>query len=431
MGSSASGGLTKLGSGALSLMVANTYAGATTVSNGSLIVGAAGALPTGTDVNVAGGTLNLGGFSLTNRNVTVTGGAIANGSLASDSLTKTGVGTFTLAAPLSSAAPIVISDGTVKLQGVQPGLYEGVVPGDFELNTPNPNTAVQLTTTKANTTADWAEHTTAIYTGYLWNRTGTNVNWTFAEQFDDSVRLIIDTTTVLNNGTWNTPTVGTITLKPGAHSFEARFGQGVGGAGPNTGWTLGFGIDVLGRNEAVAGNYQALVDPGDGSLLTLTAASSASNVLAAASTLDLAAGATLDLGGTFQALAGLSGSGTVSNGTVGVTGTLAPGGTNVLGTLTFAAASVLTGTLLVDVAADGTSDRLVVQGNVDLSGLNLVVANPGQLDRSKQYTLVTCTGTRTGAFASVTVPDSRWRVSYHADGTVKLVYTNGTMIQLR
>jgi autotransporter-associated beta strand protein len=429
MGSSASGGLTKLGSGSLALMATNTYAGATTISNGLLSVGAAGALPAGTDVNMAGGTLNMGGFSLSNRNVTVTGGAIINGSLASDSFTKTGNGVLTLAAPISSVAPLVISGGTVKLQGILPGLFEGVVPGAFELNTPNPNTAVQLTTVKANTTAGWADNTTAIYSGYLWNRATTNVTWTFGEQFDDSVRLIIDATTVLNNGTWNTPTIGTMTLTPGAHIFEARFGQGTGGAGPNTGWTIGFGVDYLGLNQNVAGNFQALTDPGDGSLLTLTGAGSASNLIATASTIDLAAGATLDLGGTFQALAGLSGSGTVSNGTLGVTGTIAPGGTNVIGTLTIAASSVLTGTLLVDVATDGTSDRLVVQGNVNLSALNLVVANPGQLDRSKQYTLVTCTGTRTGTFASLTGPDSRWKVVYYGDGTVKLVYNSGTIIQ--
>jgi len=426
---STSGGLTKLGSGSLGLMATNTYAGATTISNGVLTVGVAGALPAGTDVNVAGGTLNMFGFSLTNRNVTVTGGSIINGSLASDSFTKTGNGVLTLAAQVTSAAPLVISGGTVKLQGFVPGLYEGVVPGAFELNTPNPNTAVQLTTVKANTTAGWADNTTAIYTGYLWNRAATNVTWTFAEQFDDSVRLIIDTTTVLNNGTWNTATIGTITLTPGAHSFEARFGQGGGGAGPNSGWTIGFGVDYLGLNQNVAGNFQALTDPGDGSLLTLTASSSTSNVIAAASTIDLAAGSLLDLGGTSQTLATLRGSGAVSNGTVAVTGTIAPGGTNVIGTLTVAASSVLTGTLLVDVATDGTSDRLVVQGNVNLSALNLVVANPGQLSRSKQYTLVTCTGTRTGTFASVTGPDSRWKVIYYGDGTVKLVYNSGTMIQ--
>jgi autotransporter-associated beta strand protein len=431
IGSSSSGGLTKLGSGSLALMATNTYAGATTISNGLLSVGAAGALPAGTDVNMAGGTLNMGGFSLTNRNVTVTGGAIINGSLASDSFTKTGNGVLTLAAPISSVAPLVISGGTVKLQGILPGLFEGVVPGAFELNTPNPNTAVQLTTVKANTTAGWADNTTAIYSGYLWNRATTNVTWSFAEQFDDSVRLIIDATTVLNNGGWSTPTVGTITLTPGAHSFEARFGQGGGGAGPNSGWTIGFGVDYLGLNTTVAGNYQALTDPGDGSLLTLTGAGSASNLIATASTIDLAAGSLLDLGGTFQALAGLSGSGTVSNGTVGVTGTLAPGGTNVVGTLTIAASSVLTGTLLVDVATDGTSDSLVVQGDLNLSALNLVVANPGQLSSSKQYTLVTCSGTRTGTFASITGPDSRWKVIYYGDGTVKLVYNSGTMIQFQ
>jgi hypothetical protein len=45
--------------------------------------------------------------------------------------------------------------------------------------------------------------------------------------------------------------------------------------------------------------------------------------------------------------------------------------------------------------------------------------------------LVTVSGTMTGEFASVTVPDPRWRVIYHSDGTVLLVFANGTMIQVK
>ena len=434
IGASASGGLTKLGSGTLALLAANTYAGATTVSNGTLRVGTVGALPKDTDVNVAGGTLDMGGFSLTNRNVTVTGGAIFNGSLASDSFTKTGSGTLTLAAPLSSTAPIVVSEGTLKLQGILPGLYEGVVSGNFELNTPNPSTAVQLTTTKANTTAGWTDNTTAIYSGFIWNRTGADVTWTFAENFDDNVRLTIDATTVIDNGVgWDVPVRGTITLSPGAHAFEARFGQGGGGAGPvNSSWwtttDFGFGIDTQGRDEGVIGNYQPLVDPGDGSLLTLTAAGGG-NLINSDSSVVLGETGVVDLGTLSQTLVNLSGGGIISNGNLAVTGEIVPGGDGPIDTLAVNANVTGTAKLLVDVATDGTSDLLAVQGNVDLSGMTLEVANPGQLDSSKQYTVLTCAGTRTGAFSSVTLP-SRWHVVYRSDGSVKLVYINGTLIQV-
>jgi len=40
-------------------------------------------------------------------------------------------------------------------------------------------------------------------------------------------------------------------------------------------------------------------------------------------------------------------------------------------------------------------------------------------------------GTRTGTFSSVTVPDSRWHVGYQSDGTMKIVYVNGTLIFFR
>ena len=432
-----SGGLTKLGSGALTLSATNTYGGATTVSNGILRLGVATALPAGGSVNVAGGTLDLGGLGITNGSVNVSSGAIVNGTLNSGSFAKGSSGTFTLGAPLTASAPLVIGGGTVKLSSALPGLYEGWVGGSFSTTSNNPNTSVQTSTRMANTTAIWSTNMTYIYSGYLWNRASTNVTWTFAENFDDSVYLKIDSTVLMTNGVaWDVPTISTITLTPGAHSFSAYFGQGSGGAGPNnaawwTSTTLGFGYDPMGRNSTNIVNYQALTDPGDGSLLTLTSAGATStNLINSSSTVEMAAGAVLDLAGLYQSFAGLSGSGMVSNGTLAVTGTIAPGGTNVVGTLTVAASTALTGTLLVDVATDGTSDRLAVQGNVNLSALSLVIANPAQLDHSKQYTVLTCTGTRTGAFGSVTVPNSRWHVFYQADGTVKLIYVNGTLLKL-
>jgi autotransporter-associated beta strand protein len=431
-----SGGLTKLGSSLLLLNATNTYAGGTSISNGTLRLNIAAALPANSAINMSGGVLDLGGFSITSGTVNVSGGSIINGSLNGSSVTKVQNGTLTLGTQLTTPAPIIIGGGTMRLQGLQPGLNEAPVAGAFNVTDPmTTNIVVRLTTRMANIQYYEPYNTTWIYSGYIWNRAATNQTWTFAENFDDSVLLKIDGTTVLNNGAWNAPTYANFTLTPGAHAIEARFGQGGGGGGPpaiTTWWkttSLGFGVDVQGRNDTNILNYAALTDPGDGSLLTLTASSSASNMLASASTVELAAGATLDLGGMSQTLANLRGVGTVTNGTLAVSGTIAPGGTNVIGTLTIATSSVLTGTLLVDVATDGTSDRLVVQGSANLSALNLVVANPGQLDRSKQYTLVT--GTPTGTFASITGPDSRWKVIYYGDGTVKLVYNSGTLIQFQ
>ena len=152
--------------------------------------------------------------------------------------------------------------------------------------------------------------------------------------------------------------------------------------------------------------------------------------LLATTPVQIAGGAVLDLDGNMQSsIAGLSGSGLVTNGTLlAVNGMIAPGGTNAIGTLTVALSATLSGTLQADVATDGGSDLLAVQGDLDISGLSLVIANPGQLNTKQTYTLITCTGARTGTFASVTVPASRWHVIYQPDGTVKLFFVSGTMV---
>ncbi|NLF99608.1 MAG: hypothetical protein GX565_05600, partial [Lentisphaerae bacterium] len=74
-----SGGLTKLGSGTLTLGGASTYGGETVISNGTLKLGNALALPAASDVILAGGTLDLGGYTVTN---SISGlGTLANGTL--------------------------------------------------------------------------------------------------------------------------------------------------------------------------------------------------------------------------------------------------------------------------------------------------------------------------------------------------------------
>lgn len=454
--SDASGGLTKLGLGSLTLAGTNTYGGTTTISNGVLKLAVAEALPAGSVVKVDGGVLNLGGYTITNRSLTVTSGAMVNGKLVCDTVLKTGSGQWTLGTSLVSSNPIVVAEGTLKLQSGLPGLYEGTLNGDFNTSSPVSlcsNVSVRLGTRLANTNAKppWTDYTTFAYWGYIWNRTGTNATWTFAESIDDSTLLKIDGTTVINGGGgWNVPAIGTMTLTPGAHAFEARFGNGPGGAGlvyNTTGsgsgmwWTntFGFGIDFQGHTATNAlnfvTNFVACTDAGDGSLLSCTLASGGkTNLIDAASSLMLGEGTLLDLDGYFQSLMDLSGSGTVTNGILSVSGMIAPGGTNHVGVLTVAADTSLgSGTLLVDVGAGGTSDKLMVAGSVDLSNMSLEIANPNALDRSKVYTVLSCTGggARTGKFKSVTMPDSRWHAIYRADGSVQLLYASGTLLRVR
>lgn len=444
-----SGGLTKIGSGTLILSATNTYAGATTVSNGTLRLGVVLALPTNSVVALAGGALDCGGLAQVLGVVNVTGGSdsLLNGSLACGSVAQTG-GTLGVGAALGVSQTINVDGGVLKLTPVQAGLYEGPLSLNFNTwDSLSSNVLVQLTTRMANINAKppWTDNITYLYSGYLWNRTGTNATWTFAENVDDNAMLKIDGATVLNDGGWATPTKANITLTPGAHVFEARFGNGGGGAGLVDGngssslswWktnALGFGVDYLGRNETNVANYVALTDPGDGSRLTLTPVSGGfTNRISVSSSVVLGATGVLDLSTNLQSqtLASLGGSGIVSNGVLAVTGAIAPGGTNAIGTLTVANNYGLSGKLLVDVAADGSSasDKLAVIGNMNLSLLQLEVANPAQMKHGVIYTVMTVSGTSTGAFSAASLPD-RWLVRYRTDGRVVLLYPNGTLIKL-
>jgi autotransporter-associated beta strand protein len=154
-------------------------------------------------------------------------------------------------------------------------------------------------------------------------------------------------------------------------------------------------------------------------------------ILPANSAVRVAAGAALDLGGMEQAVASVSGSGTLSNGTLTVTETLAPGNTNAIGMLTLPGSPIVNGaTLMVDVVPNGSSDRLVVAGDLSLSDLSLQLANPGLLSAWRRYTLLTCSGTLTGEFLT-NLPEN-WTIRYdRTAGTVTLYYPNsGTLINL-
>ncbi len=288
LGESGTGSFTKSGAGTLAAEQTGSFTGGTTLSAGVLHVGKNTALGSG-QVTLAGGTLRFG------------------------------VG--------------------------QAGLYEGALAGAFDQTGANPNDSIRLTTRLAELnghtypTDGLPDNTTAIYSGLLNNPTNGNVTWTFVENFDDNVRLMIDGTQVLFDSSWNTPTKSNYTLTPGLHQFELRVGQGGGGVGPtNQGWLnngIGFGIDTQGRNAEVPGNYQRLSDLGDGQLYATGAATGYANstVVTGNSTISAAN----SIGGKASvALADLSiGSHTLTVTGNGVTSTVAATGTTLTGNATF------------------------------------------------------------------------------------------------
>ena len=158
---------------------------------------------------------------------------------------------------------------------------------------------------------------------------------------------------------------------------------------------------------------------------------SGSSVVLSAGDVSVAAGAVLDLNGTTQTLARLSGCGLVTNGTLAVSGDIAPGGTNAVGTLTLASAVPLSGTLLTDVAPDGTCDNLKVQGPLDLTSLSLQIQDVSQLTPGMRYRVASCTpGGLTGPFTTVNLNANSWTVSYNnAAGEVRLI-SRGLLIML-
>ena len=147
----------------------------------------------------------------------------------------------------------------------------------------------------------------------------------------------------------------------------------------------------------------------------------------------VASNALFDVAGTDQTLAGLGGSGTVTNNSLlTVTGAVMPGGTNVIGTLTLATTpAALGGVFTVDVATNGVCDRLHVQGNLNVSSMALLVANPEALSKYMRYVIATYTGTLTAPFASAPLP-SRWNITYDTVGKrVYLIYNPGTLLRVQ
>jgi autotransporter-associated beta strand protein len=445
-----SGGLTKLGSGVLTLSGANTYAGATTISNGTLRLGIANALPTNNAVQVDGGIYDLNSFTVTNGALNTTSGSIVNGRLNSTGINKDGDGRVMFMAVQTEPSPVIINKGTFSLGGVAAGLFEGRVAGNQNWTAPNPQTTNQLSTRYANmyfanavaSGGIWPDNTTYIYTGYLWNDATTNETWSFMRVFDDSTMITLNGETILYNTQSGAIVSSNAVVRPGANTFELRLAQGGGGVGNNGGaWpNMGIGYDRMGRNQLVYANYKTLTDPGDGSLLTLFedpyAADSLprrSGKLADASTVDLVAPDTLlDLGTTAQTLAELSGSGTVSNGALSVTVAISPAGTNVVGTLTSKGDTTLSGKLIVDVATNRTSDcdRLVVEGLLTLTSAKLEIRNPQNLSTLQVYTLATYTETAEIPDALAlpeNLSNSLWTVR-QTNTKIQLYYQGGTII---
>ncbi|OQB37802.1 MAG: hypothetical protein BWY06_02235 [Candidatus Latescibacteria bacterium ADurb.Bin168] len=198
--------------------------------------------------------------------------------------------------------------------------------------------------------------------------------------------MVIDGVTVINGGGgWNVPTKGTITLAPGPHAFEARFGQGGGGAAGNVAdwWTnkeMAFAVDWQGRDAGDLSFYEIPVDPGDGSLFTCTAIDPyATEGVFVNAEVNLEAGTTLDLNGESCVVGLLTGSGTVSNGTLAAGTVLSPAGDEAVGALALDGVTLAAGTVYRVTVSGAASDCLTATGTMDLSQVLVVPATDAEL----------------------------------------------------
>ena len=195
-------------------------------------------------------------------------------------------------------------------------------------------------------------------------------------------------------------------------------------AGPDALPLLTFVKKGAGRLTLTGANTYAVDTRVESGTLALGANSS----LPSSTGVELVDGATLALGGNSQTVASLTGEGTVSGGTLVVTGEINPG-TNATeaATLTFNDASV-SGTLTLDATENEIDSIECTSGVFDLSGLTLQINNLEALTGAS-YTLATSVHGLSGQFAGANVANTPWRISYSANA-VKLS-RGGTIFMVR
>jgi autotransporter-associated beta strand protein len=364
----------KTGTGKLSLVGTNTYSGETVVSGGTLSI----AQPIGV---ASYATTNTYSFVPATNNVLrgLTPSATAN----------------TLATPPEGTGSITnLTDGVIVSTGVKATDY----PYTYAVNN-----NVVLTYTVGTINDGCFISQINIYSG--WGDTGRD-NITMAS---------------ISYSTVSDPT--TFVAIPNS---SVNYANGLGNAKA----TLTANVGLLAANVyAIRFNFGAQENSYVG-YRELEVIGVRSSCLPTGTAITVATGATLDLNGNKQSVAGLSGSGTVTNGTLAVSGTIAPGGTNVIGTLTLAASVGLSGTLLIDVDPSGTSDLLQVQAALDLSGMTLQIQDLSLLKNSSPYLIATCApGGLSGRFVSTNL-DGKRTVCYDKTNGRVLLVGSGTLIVL-
>ncbi len=405
-------GLSKSGAGLLTISNTNKFTGAVTFGGGTIAVasvangGSNSPLGAGTSLVFTGGALEYTGVDpapATDRSVTLNsgGGTIQVDNSATDltlaglisgsgNLTKAGPGTLTLSGSsnYNYTGQVHLASGALAIRSAVPagpGLYEGLVSdSNWEDTTdPIPRTSIQTVarwglSTSADHNLDanrnvypyWGDDTTWGYSGYFDNKSSGPVTYTFGKNFDDAAFLTVDGVSVINNTVYNQSSTGSITLAPGFHSVDLRFGQGIGEVGPNTGAYNGYGVSYntvgVTATSSTAWLQMGASDPNTQFYAAVAGLPNSSLAMSSSTTLDLSAsnmgwvllGSLADAPGSpsgHQVLLGsntldlgLDNTSTTFSGAISGSGTLVKDGS---GTFTLAGDDTYTGGTLVN---DGT-----------------------------------------------------------------------------
>ncbi len=360
------GGLSKQGTGSFSMNGSNTYSGGTTIEDGTLIISGGFALLDTGPLILNGGVLDLSGSSETVGDLTFNGGSVINGDLQSDgnltvisgstsanlkgpgSLTKQGLGTFTLSGNNTYLGGTFITGGTLVASGGRalpdPGAVSIDAGATLRLNsseTIGSLTGAGAVVLGANTLSNGVNNTDTVFVGSI-SGTGALIKL-------GSGIFTLSGLNIYTGGT--TVSAGTLTL--GGGSALADTGAVIVNGGT---LDLGAGSETVG---AVTLNNGSIVD---GSLVS-------------------ASGFTVKNGSASAQLAGTGVLAKQGSGTVTLSGANTYSGATTVsaGTLVLSGGAALSDTNAVSVSALGTLSLLNNEAIGSLAGAGVVALDVNTL----------------------------------------------------
>lgn len=381
------------------------------------------------------------------------------------SFKKTGAGVLDMTSPLTVTGVTELAGGTLRLPCDRAGLIfgwrvqEGSASEGVSALTPMLTNRVEQGANLVYTDdmVEWQRFDSNVkrlftYHGYIWNRANAAQTWTFAAQITQGMQIYIDG--VKQNWTdvsswynfYSDKKVGFMTFNnvaPGCHQIDVRMytgsdrrswgtvanrwqGEGVSGTPTNATWQadLGLAIDRQGRGSTNYADYERLVDPGDGSFLTVVPgdAENAEGVIAHMPKFDHLkfTGGTLDTRGSDIAVPVLEG----VNGAVTNSNAYYPGGS-----LTVGEKWIISGAATANKTLKVTGRLKFAAGSV-LESVDLAVLPHGE------YTLATATGGIDGmpAFDDMARGNKGWHLvkeSVNGVESLKFFWQSGMAIVIR